>query len=758
MCRPCPVGKGHSTKWERDVDDWHGSWGRAQERGNPAVHERAFGRQKLAAWEARWHELTPKARAYFIDVLKGPSRNQADHAPTYTLSKDKVPPDILEELSAAGFAKVQPALSGTRASTDRVFVPAELLDFATRVRMLSRLDLLQTDRPDELRKYVDQAFYGHMFLGTVSGILRAAGINDYPEIKDALKYYVTNRRWPEWVGQKLKSPLAERVLEVLREAGGPIPLVELPGRIAGSDPDKVRSALDKLIANLAVVEGLQPGTSEILVGFLPSVREGLIRAGRSRERPPLVACDRPKEVGPDDSPIVGDLRAFLFEVASEPPRLRQDGHLFQKEVDRFLAGLEPLPPWLLGVLEWSDEGRLNQALAWARTLRLAEDVTEGGQLTLRLSSKGDRWLSSGLDAQYAGTYETLNDPSMRHAFDRRYHRLFASGPDSYDSGVFDDSRFLGDTVVALKLEKGKSRPDYWSTKPEDVQDLRKALERAFAALELGTFYRLDSVVSHLVYAEHNPVKLGLAPDRVAVIRAGRPVPPLEELLEETGRSLIESFVHRRLIPMGCVRAAIDAEGKVCIARERRLDAYFGRKVPAADLAPAATEGARVVVQPDFSVIIIGLNPTAAAELAPFCERATASGGRGAMILKITRDSVVKAVGHGLKAAEIIERLRRHASNEVPANVLREVQDWSSWVRHVIPATLTVLQCPDKDTADRVESALRRDGERLNETLVAIGIKLTAAERAKLRTQGIIVQATPGVPASRPKSRKKKRRW
>ena len=169
------------------------------------------------------------------------------------------------------------------------------------------------------------------------------------------------------------------------------------------------------------------------------------------------------------------------------------------------------------------------------------------------------------------------------------------------------------------------------------------------------------------------MNLGLAPDQVAVIRDRPVLPPLEELLEEAGRSLIESFVRRRLIPLGCVRTAIDAEGKVCIARERRLDAYFGREVPAAELAPAADEAARVVVQPDFSVIVIGLNPTAAAELAPFCERATGGGGRGAMILKITRESVVRAVGHGLKPAEIADRLRRHASNEVPANVLREVR-------------------------------------------------------------------------------------
>jgi hypothetical protein len=266
-------------------------------------------------------------------------------------------------------------------------------------------------------------------------------------------------------------------------------------------------------------------------------------------------------------------------------------------------------------------------------------------------------------------------------------------------------------------------------------------------------------VAHLAYSEHNPLNLGLAPDGVAVVRGQRLIPPLEELREEEGRSLIEAFVVRRLIPLGCVRTAIDAEGKVCVARERRLDAYFGRAVAASELAPAPDAAARVVVQPDFSVIIIGLNPTAAAELAPFCERAAAGrGSRGAVILKITRESVVRAAANGLGTEEIVDRLRRHASHEVPANVLHEVRGWSSWVRRVSAATLAVLRCPDRDTADRVMGALKRQAERLNDTLVAVDRKLTAAERGKLRAQGIIVEGYGEAPASRPKSRKKGRAW
>ena len=205
----------------------------------------------------------------------------------------------------------------------------------------------------------------------------------------------------------MKDPLAERILDVFRAAEGPIPLAELPGRLKGSNPDEVRSVVNNLIAHLAVVEDLQPETWELMVGFLPSVREELIRASQPRERPPLLICERPKEIGPEEGIIVNDLRAVLLEVAGEPPRLRQDHALFQKESERFQALLEPLAAWLLQTLKWSDEGRLTQALAWARALQLVKEISEGKEIRLHLTPKGHRWLTSSLDEQYAGIYGLL---------------------------------------------------------------------------------------------------------------------------------------------------------------------------------------------------------------------------------------------------------------------------------------------------------------------------------------------------------------
>lgn len=718
----------------------YGIWGRVKERETRNFFEKAYRREPLPAWDARWHRLSVQARYFFLNEVKGPVKKPTAYSQSPTVSANTFPPHVLKELASAGFVEVQAARS--RAFTDRVVACNDLYDFAARLRGLRRLHLLAVDQPSKFEGYVDYAFFGSQLTGVLSGVLRKAGIENFVRLEEALQRYVMHRRWPWWVARSLNDPLAERVLDVFQEAEGPIPLAELAGRLEGSDPDEVRATVDKLVTHLALVEDLQPETWELMVGLLPAVREELIRASQPRERPPLLAIERPGEVGPDGSVIVNDLRAVLLEVVSEPPRLRQDHALFHKEIERFQASLEPVAARLLQSLKWSDEGRLNQALAWARALELVKNVPEGKQLRLHLTPRGHRWLSSGLDEQYAGVYDLLTAPAARSDAYAPHLKPFYSGLDPFSNLGSGDTRFLGEAVTVLKVEaeEGKRSPYYWAAKPEDHQALRKSLDQALAVLKPGVFYRLDSVEAHLAFGEHNPLNRGLAPDQVTVYWATRAVPPLEEQREEVGRLLLDGFVRRRLIPLGCVRAAIDEEGRLAIARQPRCDTYFGRKVARADLAPAATDAARVVVQPDFSVIVIGLNPTPAAELAPFCERTSQRGGQGAIVLKITRASVVKAITQGLKPAEIVARLQRHASNEVPANVLREVRDWSQWARQVTSETLTVLRCPDRDTADRVMGALKRQAERLNDTLVAIDLKrLTATERTKLRSHGIIVQ-------------------
>src|SRR5262249_37405 len=205
---------------------------------------------------------------------------------------------------------------------------------------------------------------------------------------------------------------------------------------------------------------------------------------------------------------------------------------------------------------------------------------------------------------------------------------------------------------------------------------------------------------------------------------------------------------------GGLRAAagVGGEGGVGVARQGGVGGELGRGGPAEQMAGAGA--ARVVVQPDFSVVVIGLNPTASAELAPFSERAGSRSGPGILQLRITRAGVINAVASGLSGEEIVERLQRHSSVPVPANVLHEVREWAGWVRSLEATPLTVLRCPDAATADRVITVLGRRAERLAETLVAMPQgTLGLNERNRLQAHGILLHLSrPGESPSSPKKR------
>jgi hypothetical protein len=716
----------------------HQYWKQWGASGPREFYEKAFRRDSLAVWDAKWQSLSVRARKCFLDEVKLTDRNPNSASGPAFAPKDEFPPEALEQLAAAGFVDIRPRRFST--DTERVFAGNGTDDFAWRARILRRYHLLDAGWESEFSRYVDEVYSGRELAIEISRVLQKIGFAGYYRLEDALRRFVQQPRWQDWVMHLLREPLAKLILQVVTESAGVLPLSELTSRISGRTPEAVRSIVDKLVAYLVLVEDLQPETWELLVGFLPAIREKISRAGEPRERPPLLVCEHPKEVAPHGSLLVSDLRAVLLEIADGPPRIRSDFGLHQRQVERFLTVLEPLPPWLRDALDWPEEWRLEQALAWATVLQFVKHVPEGRQIQLHLNAQGHRWLSSGLEEQHEGIFHflagALGGSELSLAQQHFYDSDWYLRPQLLDAGA----RFFSERFSIRKVERGGTVPRPGEFKQEHQQSLRQHVDQALGGLKPGVFYRLDSVESHLAFGEQNPLNTGLPPDHVAVFRADQRIPPLEEELEEAGKQLLHRFVHRRLIPLGCVRAAIDEENKLCIAREPRLDAYFGRAVALAELAPGLEIAGRVVVQPDFSVIVIGLNVASVAELMPFCQRTTKGSGQGATVLKITRESVVKAVSFGLKPAELVARLTRLASNEVPANVLREVKEWSNWVRHVTLSNVTVFRCGDRDAADRVMTVFRRRAERVSDTMIAIDRqKLTAAERAKLLGQGILVQ-------------------
>jgi hypothetical protein len=700
-----------------------------------AYYDKLFVRKAAAPFDERWHALAPEARSAFLLNIKV-SRKTTENLPAVPAAR--FPEGVVAELRAAGLVTVR--VAGKRVQREEVVAAREALDFNARIHAVNRLRLLG-DEPD-LAKYVSECFEWYELGRELAKVVRANGRSRDDLAQDVVRLYVATSRWPGWVARYLKDPLAQPILDAIFKAGGQVPLATVPEHLPDTDPEAVRATLEKLIVHCALFEDLHPLTKDLMVGLLPSVRAGLERQTRPRTRRELQPCPTPAETAPEGGYIVPDLRTVLLELASVPARLRQDRALFQKELPRFLDALDPFPAWLAGDAPRTPESRLDEAVRLASQLRLVKESFKDEHDSLRLGKRGQKWLGSPAAEQYASVYE--------------WFRGAPEEEDTYywDEYSFSDSLFLGSHITAKKATKHRAYPTRREA-GESLQPLRSALYRAFEALPPGVFHRLADFVEHAVFGEHNPVLLGLKPEEVDVRQDGRRVPEFEEHLEAAGRRLLVQFLANRLVPLGCVQLGRDPGGAVLIARRPRLNVYFDRPLP--EGSNVAEETGRVVVQPDYSVIVIGGTSAPAAELAPFCERVPGRSSAGSLTFRITRESVLRGIANGLTGEEILARLARHSSMPLPANVLHEVHDWGGWVRVVPTAPLTVFRCPDAATADRVVGALGKDAERLNETVVAVPRgTLDAVIRNKLRSQGVLMKREESSEALPVKKRKRRR--
>ena len=597
------------------------SWGTARKARD--AHSKSWKRSQATASDAKWHALSTAARLAYLTQIKATTKEGSFTQPSTAL--DKVPAKVVEELVAADLIKVDPPV-GKKAG--RILPHAATYDFSARLRSIYRYHVLGPTNRENLTKYVKHAFHDQGE-SVINGVLAKAGIDDICRLDEGLENYVTSRSWPEWTLTSISTKPARLVLEALRNAPGPVALADLPSLVKEVKEAEIQEGLSELVAHLAVFEDLHPDTLELVVGLLPVVREKTLAVGKPGVRPPLVVVEKPKEVGPPGGLCVNDLRVFLLEVAGESPRLRQDGGIFQKEEPRFYAAMPDWPSWLDSYLSCSRESRLNAAYRNAQTFGFVEVESDERANVLRLSGKGRTWLSSGLEEQYRRIYEFLRSVPKK------------SDPYSYSLPT-GDSRFLGVPVLVFDSKAGQS-PYYYSyqeMKPEYRQALRNAIHRGLAEMPVGVFHRWSSVVDHLVSGEHNPLNSWVNTAKVTIFVNDRPVPRLQERQEEAGKKMLTEMLRLRLLMFDALRPGIDDEGHLCVARLPRFEGYFGGTYDAGEDAEASKT--RVIVQPDFSLVVIGLNPSPAAELAPFCERAGGQAGQGVMTFKITRDSVIRA--------------------------------------------------------------------------------------------------------------------
>ena len=660
--------------------------------------EKAFLAAKLAIWDAHWHQLTPGSRLAYLVEIKGPTVSQNPFAVQPTLAADKLLPSVLNELVEQEFVSVVPSTGKNK--PDRVVANLEAADFAKRVRGIHRYRLLQSNLSGELQRYAEWRLLTYEFWQIVAKIAHAHGIEIfYPSEYESFRL-INNYRWPSWVARSLATPIAEHVIEAVLEADTPIPRVTLESNLSTKgDPELVRKTIDALLSHLALVEDTDSTNLDIVLGFAPGIRDRLTESKKPKVRPPLEIVSTPRELGPLGGIYVNDLRAIMLEVLAGEPRLRQDRGLFVKEHDRFLSSLETIPGWLAEEIMQSPTQRLSSAVDRGIRLRMFEVREQDKNIRLVLTPKGETWLNAGSAKQYGDLYAAFQLKSEARNFESDYAAELILNSNAFGiSHYYDDdydARFLGSRVGVFSSKDKRRIYQGVQPDPKERDALRDAVGKALMSLPIGVFHTLESVVRHLSYGPSNPLFLGRKPNELRLYFGGKPIADFDEDKEAAGRLLLEALIKVRLIPLGAMHAAVDTEGRLCVVRTNRLGPYFGIGKIEEEPTVAAV-GSKVVIQPDFSVVVIGLSTGPLADLAPFCERVTRGGTPGAVQLKITREAVIRAVGHGLTVEQILNRLDTHASHAIPPNVKLEIKEWGGRVRRVSVGTIKIIRCPDRE--------------------------------------------------------------
>src|SRR5258706_508758 len=109
--------------------------------------EKAYRRETLATWDAKWHALSVPARSLFLHLVKRPAKNRVAKSKPPGVLADRFPTPILEELTAAGFVEVVAARS--RAFGDSVIASDGIYDFAMRLYAMQRYQLLPAGKSSE---------------------------------------------------------------------------------------------------------------------------------------------------------------------------------------------------------------------------------------------------------------------------------------------------------------------------------------------------------------------------------------------------------------------------------------------------------------------------------------------------------------------------------------------------------------------------------------------------------------------------------
>ena len=547
---------------------------------------------------------------------------------------------------------------------------------------------------------------------------------------------------------------AQKLVRFLIERGEPIALKDLPAACDGRDHGPLPNALVHGIRGLLIFPALRDSDLEPIVGIWPSVAK---RLSAAPPKPATVAKAGEVFQAPF---LVDDMASIVVVCASEPMRLRgNDWKLFVKAEKEIAAQLAPLPEWLEEPFSLGPTARTDAALWLLRqTGRVAQAGVAGRDLRLEVTKKGRDWLSRGpkerlqelldqmkkqMKEQMSSKKPSKKNTSAKRAPLRIVPRFIDNfeddyGEDEYDDGFDDDNHAYYDAGYEPPSSLGLLPYTLSGGQGElNNADLTKAVRQRCAELPSEGFVDAVALLEFEARKEH-PLRrlLGLGSYFSLHLGPISSYSPSEGDLDVAWSRLLSDTFSQRLLPLGAVKVGLDKEGGIVLGLSEAGRYLFDLAEEFSIDLPDHQGEQSVVVQPNFDVVFLAPSPATEVVISRFAER---KGRRIGVLFKITKQSIFIAASAGLAAEHVIESLRKVCTNELPANVVREIRGWSAQCRHIEMQPAIVIRCPDEDTAARVRSVGKGKVRAISETVLEFSEPKQKTQFVrKLRGMGIFV--------------------
>lgn len=694
----------------------------------PALPEVGWSRARFEWWDAVWDRLPVEARRLYLDMITG-------------VLEPPFEQDLpgLEQLIANGLLSIDP---------DGLGLPQPTLEFARRMVALDTYDVLEDEDVlvDLINVSADPRRLPKTALEAFPRLLKP--------VADPAAHLAEHVASPDWAPAALRgvhAPGAVRLLELLRGAG-----VLRQAEVRRQLGPLATAAIDDLVGALVAFEGIDDADHGLVLGVLPGLRRrgreaaaGAVlhgapaappaplhqpspkkaASGKAKRAAPEPASTTPAlaDLGADDGPpprpwLVDDLEALLVHVAHERCRLTRYQGLYVEDQARLEAALVAAAP--------GGEARVRASLA----LELAHDlelVERKGSTTevLRPRASAAAWLERPLAERWRAVVEALRDDERR----RR--------------------RWLGGHLDMLAERVGR-----WPPRKDAV----KGLVAPLAELAPGRRYALAELVRR-AGGEQNPL-VQMFLDRLEGLGQGRPtgesltravrshlrwvIPEVDLQRVDAADGLTEAWrrgvatMLRQLVTVGGARVTpgpTDHDATFSLTAVGRFYLGFTDAFPA---DPLPGDGpAKVVVQPNLEVVLIGRAPAALVRLALLAERQADEHGP-ARTLRLSRERVVESIARGATPDELEAALDAAAGGApIPDNVRRTVRDWARAVKRVRLVHVPVLLTDDEETALTARSIAGK-GVVLPGHVVPVDPKRLSAFRKALQKRGVVVDDGP----------------